>query len=163
MLENCDRWIFLKFRDGELTADQLSSRVVERRFGLKYKTLDDLKPYILKQFYDGTGEQKKQILDLIYGDNPDNITRELLPHEINLKCLRSVNLKPPSRAVKPSPCFKTTMRDKSFNHNRTIDGGLKKKPHCNHESTQLKEAIVDEKVKKEKEKTSYDKGSILKK
>ena len=55
------------------------------------------------------------------------------------------------------------MRDKSLNHNRTIDGGLKKKPHCNNESTQLKEAIVDEKVKKEKEKTSYDKGSILKK
>ena len=38
-----DKDLFKKFRDKEFTLDQLKSRVSERRFGLKYTVIDDLK------------------------------------------------------------------------------------------------------------------------
>ena len=51
LLENCDRDIFQKLRNGEITADQLPQRIVERKFGLKYKPLDDVKKDLPEQYY----------------------------------------------------------------------------------------------------------------
>lgn len=41
-LRHCDRGLYLKFRDHEITYDQFLARVEELRFGTKYFVLDDL-------------------------------------------------------------------------------------------------------------------------
>jgi hypothetical protein len=39
----CDKSLYQKFRDYQITYDQLLSRVEEARFGTKYVVLDDIK------------------------------------------------------------------------------------------------------------------------
>ena len=43
LLKFIDKKIFLKFRQGELTLDQVEARVNGCCFGVKYKVLDDLR------------------------------------------------------------------------------------------------------------------------
>ena len=156
IMENCERDIFQKFRDNELSVDQLSQRVVERRFGLKYKTLDDLKPFLLPQFFDESVKERIPVLNLIYGSNPSNINRELLPHEINFKCLKSVNSKPTEKILKPSHCFKSTTRSKVFNpHRNKKGGGYINDDHCDH---QHELETIENKLKDEKEKNLLSKN-----
>lgn len=42
-LFHCNKDLFQKFKSGELTYDQLLSRIEEKRFGKRYVVLDDLK------------------------------------------------------------------------------------------------------------------------
>ena len=95
MLEHCDKDLFIKYRDGTITLDQLKARVTERCFGIKYTVLDDLRPMILPQFLD---EKKLKefmpYMDMIYGKNPKvkELLRPLKPHEVDFKCLKSVKM-----------------------------------------------------------------------
>lgn len=47
-----DKDIFIKFRDGKLTFDQLRVRIAERKFRMEFKCLDDLKHKIEPKYYD---------------------------------------------------------------------------------------------------------------
>ena len=50
-LKNSDKDLFIKFRDNNLTQDQLRARIAERKFDVKYVCLDDLKGKINPDFY----------------------------------------------------------------------------------------------------------------
>ena len=47
-----DKDIFIKFRDGKLTFDQLRVRIAERKFRMEFKCLDDLKHKIEPKYYE---------------------------------------------------------------------------------------------------------------
>jgi hypothetical protein len=42
-LKDSDKDLFIKYRDSQITFDQLKCRIAERRFKVSYKCLDDLK------------------------------------------------------------------------------------------------------------------------
>ena len=45
--------MFLILKDGVITLDQLKARIAERKTGLNYVVLDDLKEYINPKFFEG--------------------------------------------------------------------------------------------------------------
>lgn len=53
--------MFLKLKDGVITLDQLKARIAERKTGLNYVVLDDLKEYINPKFFEGTTDEAQQI------------------------------------------------------------------------------------------------------
>jgi len=44
VLYHCDKYLFHKFKGEKVSFDQLVARIMDKRFGLQYKVLDDLKP-----------------------------------------------------------------------------------------------------------------------
>ncbi|TNV86179.1 hypothetical protein FGO68_gene11142 [Halteria grandinella] len=49
-LKFCEKGLFIKFRNGKLTYDQLLARVEESRFGTKYTVLDDMIPDLKPEY-----------------------------------------------------------------------------------------------------------------
>lgn len=49
-LKFCEKGLFIKFRNGKITYDQLLARVEESRFGTKYTVLDDLIPDLKPEY-----------------------------------------------------------------------------------------------------------------
>lgn len=49
-LKYCEKRLYVKFRTGKLTFDQLLSRVEESRFGTKYVVLDDMIPDLKPEY-----------------------------------------------------------------------------------------------------------------
>lgn len=49
-LKHCEKGLFIKFRNGKLTYDQLLARVEESRFGTKYTVLDDMIPDLKPEY-----------------------------------------------------------------------------------------------------------------
>lgn len=95
--------------------------MTERRFGIKYTVLDDLRPYILPQFLDPKVlKDFMPYMDMIYGKNHAvrDLLRPLRPHEIDLKCLKSVNMHAPPKKKRQSYFFKSVPRAKGVNHMR---------------------------------------------
>ena len=110
--------------------DQLVARVDERRFGMRYVVLDDLKPELLDRFKDPEAElQFAPYMKKIFGENytTADILRPLLPHETNMKCLNSITYDPPQQKVRKSHFFTSAERSKSFNHHRNVPGGGQQK------------------------------------
>ena len=50
-IKKADKDLFLKLKDGVITLDQLKARIAERKTGLNYVVLDDLKEYINPKFF----------------------------------------------------------------------------------------------------------------
>lgn len=46
-----DKDLFVKFRDGQYTLDQLKARIAERKDGIKYVVLDDLKQRLDPKYF----------------------------------------------------------------------------------------------------------------
>lgn len=57
-----------------------------------------------------------RIVEMIHGKDykPEDIMKKLLPHQINMKCLKSCNLKKSKEELKPSMIFQSTDRDNGF-------------------------------------------------
>ena len=47
-----DKDLFLKLKDGHYTLDQLKARISQRKTGIGYVVLDDLKQYINPKFFE---------------------------------------------------------------------------------------------------------------
>lgn len=68
-MRGADKDLFMKFKNKEMTYDQLKTRLAERRYNFTYKCLDDLKPTIDESFY--TNLQKfEPYFNMIYSKNP---------------------------------------------------------------------------------------------
>ena len=50
-VKKADKDLALKLKDGTITLDQLKARIAERKTGLKYVVLDDLKDILDPKFY----------------------------------------------------------------------------------------------------------------
>jgi hypothetical protein len=50
-VRKADKDLFLKLKDGAITLDQLKARIAERKTGLKYVVLDDLKDILDPKYY----------------------------------------------------------------------------------------------------------------
>ena len=63
-----DKDLFIKFRDGQMTLDQLGVRIAERKFRMDFKCLDDLKEQksIEQQYYENI-EKFMPFFEMIYG------------------------------------------------------------------------------------------------
>lgn len=57
-VRKADKDLFLKLKDGTLTLDQLKARIAERKTGLKYVVLDDLKDGLDPKFYEEVYQDK---------------------------------------------------------------------------------------------------------
>jgi len=121
-MKNSDKDLFVKFRDKQITYDQLKARIAERRFHVSYKVLDDLKGKIEPSFYTDL-DKFKPYFKMIYGGGPGkkeithkDILRDLQPYESNIRCLRSVkHHHSKARLKRPSHCFMSIGRDKGRN------------------------------------------------
>jgi hypothetical protein len=96
-LVNSDKDLFIGFRDGNMTMDQLKVRQAERLFNITFKCLDDLKErnIIDERFYNNV-DKFLPFFNLIYGDKATykDVARELQPYESNLRCLKSIKYDP---------------------------------------------------------------------
>lgn len=79
-----------------MTFAQLKRSIAERKYNIKYKTIDDMSDNLHELFKGENLRKSEGLMRLIYGKNPtiEQINRKLLPHEVNHKCIRSVRLKP---------------------------------------------------------------------
>ena len=95
ILKNSDKDLFIKYRDEGITLTQLQARVAERKFNVKYTTLDDLKPRLVKEIYEDLDSFKKVFKMIFHSLDPPvkDLMRELKPHEINDRCLKSISYK----------------------------------------------------------------------
>ena len=57
-VRKADKDLFLKLKDGSITLDQLKARIAERKTGLKYVVLDDLKDVLDPKFYEEVYQDK---------------------------------------------------------------------------------------------------------
>jgi hypothetical protein len=57
-LRHCDRGLYLKFRDHQITYDQFLARVEQLRFGTKYSVLDDVKPILKPSYLDKPDDEQ---------------------------------------------------------------------------------------------------------
>lgn len=93
---DADKDLFIKFRDSQLTYDQLKARIAERHFNIAYKCLDDLKEKgaIDPKHYENV-EAFMPIFNLLYSQAATykDILRPLAPHEVEKRCLRSIKHK----------------------------------------------------------------------
>ncbi len=88
-----DKDLFVKFRDGLMTFDQLQARTAERRYNIIYKCLDDLKEKgVLDPKYYENVEAFMPIFNMLYSSSTTykDLLRPLGPHETNKRCLRSI-------------------------------------------------------------------------
>jgi len=60
-IKKADKDLFLKLKDGVITLDQLKARIAERKTGLNYVVLDDLKEYINPKFFEGNTSEAQAI------------------------------------------------------------------------------------------------------
>lgn len=113
-----DKDLFLKLKDGHYTLDQLKARISQRKTGIGYVVLDDLKQYINPKFFEKPPqeEQKKdEILNSqvkqrksqcfqsvprdggqrhrFYQNMPDSMKLDFHPKEICGKAKKRKNLK----------------------------------------------------------------------
>jgi len=90
---DADKDLFVKFRDSQLTYDQLKARIAQRRYNIAYKCLDDLKEkgQIDPKHYENV-EAFMPIFNLLYSQAATykDVLRPLAPHEIDKRCLRSI-------------------------------------------------------------------------
>ena len=69
VIGEADKDLFIKFRDAEITLDQLKTRIAERKFDLTFKCLDDLKQKgIIDAKYYSNVEQFLPFFNMIYSD-----------------------------------------------------------------------------------------------
>jgi hypothetical protein len=66
VVNEADKDLFIKFRDGHITFDQLRIRIAERKFQMEFKCLDDLKPIIEPKYYENV-DQFLPFFEMIYG------------------------------------------------------------------------------------------------
>lgn len=59
VIKNADKDLFVQLRDGEITFNQLKARLAERRDGVKYVVLDDLRDQLDSQFFEEYKQQKQ--------------------------------------------------------------------------------------------------------
>jgi len=86
-----------------LSLKQLKARIANRFLGVKFVTFDDIKPEIDEDTLKYIDEDRTTY-NLIHANSPRDSTdiREMKPHELNLKCLKSVAT-PSCRVVKNRP------------------------------------------------------------
>jgi len=106
-LKNADKDLFIKFRDSKISLDQLRARIAERRFNVRYVTLDDVKPKLAPEILEGLDEYEP-IFKMLYGEGEvpvQEVLKPLAPHEANKRCLKSLRFKPLPKKAKQSLCF----------------------------------------------------------
>jgi len=61
-------------------------------------------------------KELERIVEMIHGKDykPEDIMKKLLPHQVNMKCLKSCNLKKTEQVLKPSMIFKSVDRENGF-------------------------------------------------
>lgn len=108
-LSQCDRDLFTKFRDGEITLAQTVSRVEEIRTGLKYNVLDDLIPIlhpsllkvpdksIMRAFEEQERERRLVKSAARRGIDPKELERTARNFNIPTRCNRSIYSQPIKR------------------------------------------------------------------
>ena len=112
-LFDSDKDLFIKFRDHQITFDQLKARIAERHFKVSYVVLDDLKDKLDPSFYQDL-DSFEPYFKMIYSNNPTykDILRKLEPYESNNRCLRSIKHIPKKeRTKKQSHFFRSISRD----------------------------------------------------
>ena len=65
-LDNCDKDLFSKFRDGKLTLAQFRCKVIALAFDTHYTVLDDLRGVISDEFLKPPSESMKKRLEMVY-------------------------------------------------------------------------------------------------
>lgn len=55
-----DKDLFMKLKDGVYTLDQLKARIAERKTGLKYVVLDDLRATLDPKFFEASIRELRQ-------------------------------------------------------------------------------------------------------
>ena len=96
-LTDADKDLFVKYRDGQLTYDQLRARIAERRYNTVYKCLDDLKEKgtLDAKYYENV-EEFLPIFKMLYSQDAsiEDLLRPLKDYEVNKRCLRSIKHQP---------------------------------------------------------------------
>jgi ferritin-like protein len=79
---------------GSLTVNQFVNRVAEAYFGFKYLILDDIAADNPEAKNPARIKELERIVEMIHGKDykPEDLLKKLLPHQINMKCLKSCNL-----------------------------------------------------------------------
>lgn len=104
MMQNCDKDIFARLLDKHITVDQLSQRVVERRFGIRYKTIDDVNLTLVNMRCDPEHDELRK---LVYSDDEQTKSAEL-----DFRCRRSIAKRPGKQPSRKSFFFRTAPRTK---------------------------------------------------
>jgi len=60
-IRKADKDLFLKLKDGVYTLDQLKARIAERKTGLKYVVLDDLKNTLNPKFFEKPSKRQENL------------------------------------------------------------------------------------------------------
>lgn len=98
LIYNCDKHMFYKFKEKEITKNQLEARLIEFLYGVRFKCLDDFKEILGPQVGESSNTNIKQ-LEQFYGTvNVNgkktipikNMIRELNPWEVDEHCVRSL-------------------------------------------------------------------------
>ena len=58
-IKKADKDLFMKLKDGVYTLDQLKARIAERKTGLKYVVLDDLRDTLNPKFFETSARDSK--------------------------------------------------------------------------------------------------------
>lgn len=95
-LKKTDKYLFLQFRQGEITLNQMVTRRMEKLSGSrhKYVIFDDIRHMLSEPASRGSRERKKLYIDQY--DCPrgqlklEQILRPLQPWETNQHCIRSI-------------------------------------------------------------------------
>lgn len=114
---------------GNLTVNQFVNRVAEAYFGFKYLILDDIAADNPEAKNPARIKELERIVEMIHGKDykPEDLLKKLLPHQINMKCLKSCNLKKSEEVLKPSMIFQSTERQNAFcmgEHDIVKDSGV---------------------------------------
>jgi hypothetical protein len=94
IIPHLDKELFRGFKEHKISVSQLKARVYKRRFKIDYVCFDDIKDELDPKWLDEKEKAKfRPKMKMIFGDNfkSEAILRDLLPHEVNDKCLRSIN------------------------------------------------------------------------
>jgi len=94
LIPHIDKELFRSFKEHKISISQLKARVYKRRFKIDYTCFDDIKEDLDPKWLDEKEKEKfRPKMKMIFGDNydPEELLRQLQPHEVNDKCLRSIN------------------------------------------------------------------------
>jgi len=99
-----------------LTVNQFVNRVAQQYFGFNYLILDDIVDNLKEAKNPAKIKELERIVEMIHGKDykPEDIMKKLLPHQVNMKCLKSCNLKKTEPVLKPSMVFKSVDRENGF-------------------------------------------------
>ncbi|CDW91772.1 UNKNOWN [Stylonychia lemnae] len=97
LLKTMDKYLFVMFRNQEITLDQLKARLAEKNLGVKYTVLDDLRDTLQPEILEGVSDE---VFHKLYKTEKDldgkiivplkEMQKDLQPWQTDNHCLRSL-------------------------------------------------------------------------